>query len=95
MVKAPSGLCGEWLSVDDIWHRRLNRWSFVWMRQRVNAAIESSGESEALSEALMRLREIREIGIAHESFTESEVESDLLPDGYKFRDGCPTWADDY
>lgn len=94
MLRIPSGVCGEWVSVNNLWHRRLDALAFVWLRDRVRTAIESSGNFERGSEALGCLREIESIGLAHGAFTSDEL-TQIPPAWYSFNANCPYWADEY
>lgn len=95
LLRTPSGSCGDWISHDDTWYRRLDAHAFLWLRSRVQAAIELGSISEAFTDAMETLGEIAEIGIGAGSFTADEIGTGLeAPDWYTFNAGLPRWADD-
>ena len=95
LLKIPSGMAGEWLSVDEVWHRRLTACAFLWLRDRVNDAISSGTLSDGFTDALTTLELIRVTGINNGVFTEDESSESSRPDpGFQFNAGIPHWADD-
>jgi len=92
LVRSPTGTCGEWVSANNIWHRVLTPESFAYLRDRVKAAIESSGETEALLEASCAISRIKQIGIDHECLP-PDIDSFQTPQWFEFNSGRPDWAD--
>ena len=94
LIRSPIGTCGEWVSVNNVWHRVLNAAAFTYLRDRVKAAIESFGETEPLLEASCAISEIRRVGIDHGCLPD-DIDTLQLPQTYQFNSGLPKWADDY
>lgn len=88
-------ICHAFLTPDPVWYRRLDADAYLWLRDRVNAAIESGKLADNYQDALQRLEWIAECGVAHGAFTAEEVGEDCRPlDSFSFSSGLPRWADD-
>ena len=96
LIRSPTGQCGEWVSVDDVWYRRLDANAFLLLRDRVNSAIDGGNISAECMEAADRLGRIAEIGIESGCFTSDEIaDYQHAPGWFAFQSGCPKWADEY
>ena len=96
LLRMPSGVAGEWFSIDDTWYRRLTPAAFLWLRDAVNRAIESGRLSGEFQGAAETLRQIAAIGIEHGAFQPEEIaEGCAAPDCFSFADGLPRWAEEF
>ena len=96
LIRSPVGMCAAWLNVESVWYRRLNSGVFVWLRQKVNEAIESSSLSDSFTDAVERLREIERIGLEHGCFTAAEVSPFVEPpEDFVWYADVPLWAEDF
>jgi len=96
LIRTPAGSCGDWLCVDNIWHRRLTSCAFVWLRDAVKSAIESGRISEAFTDALASLEWIEDIGIRNGFFTPDQIADHVhAPADWQWGAGIPMWAMDY
>lgn len=85
-----------WFLAFDVWYRRLDAAGFLWLRDRVNATIESGRLPEGFSDATERLSEIERIGIASGCFSPAQVGPFArMPSGFSWWDGCPRWVEDF
>lgn len=93
--------CGEWIcpaylaasDVPPLWHRRLTAQAFLWLRDRVQAAIRSGTIAKDFAEARTTLEWVKVCGIEHGSFTADELAHTALDELWSFNDGLPAWAD--
>ena len=96
LIRTPAGTCGEWLCVDDIWHRRLTACAFVWIRDAVKSAISSGKLSEDFRDAISSLEWIAGIGIQNGFFTPEEIADHVhAPGDWQWGAGIPMWAMDF
>jgi len=96
LLRMPSGVAGEWFSINDTWYRRLAPAAFLWLRDAVNRAIESGKLSGEFQGAAETLRQIAAIGIEHGAFQPEEIaEGCTPPDCFSFSDGLPRWAEEF
>lgn len=96
LLRMPSGVAGEWFSINDTWYRRLTPAAFLWLRNAVNRAIESGRLSGEFQGAAETLRQIAAIGIDHGAFQPDEIaEGCTAPDCFSFSDGLPHWAEEF
>jgi len=99
LLRVPPGTCGEWLcyaflTPTPTWHRRLDANAYLWLRNRVQSAIESGKLSSDFHDALATLSWIAEIGIAHGAFTAEEIGPCCrASEIWEFNAGLPHWAD--
>jgi hypothetical protein len=96
LLRMPSGVAGEWFSINDTWYRRLTPAVFLWLRDAVNRAIESGRLSGEFQGAAETLRQIAAIGIEHVAFQPEEIADGCTPpDCFNFSDGLPRWAEEF
>lgn len=95
LLRIPSGVCGEWISVESTWHRRLDAHAFLWLRTAVRRTVEAGKLSAEFADAESRLDQIAAIGITNGAFTADEISKHCTaPEWYSFNAGLPTWADE-
>ena len=95
LLRIPAGVCGEWVSVESIWHRRLDVNAFLWLRSAVRRTIEAGKLSAEFTDAESRLEQIAAIGVTDGAFTADEIASHCTaPEWYSFNSGLPRWADE-
>ena len=95
LLRIPIGACGEWISVESTWHRRLDANAFLWLRAAVRRTVEAGKLSEEFADAESRLDQIAAIGITNGAFTADEISKQCTaPEWYSFNAGLPTWADE-
>lgn len=94
LLQIPFGVCGEWFSLNGIWHRRMDANAFLWLRAAVHHAIQSGTLPTDFPDATGRLQSIAAIGITRGAFTVDEIADHCEPPGwYQFNDWQPRWAD--
>lgn len=96
LLRTPTGTCGDFVSINDIWYCRLTACRFTWLRSSVNEAIRSNRLSEAFTDALVSLQWIKEIGVQYGCFNLDQVEDHVVAlDSFRWWDGLPQWAEQY
>ena len=95
LLRIPAGVCGEWISIESIWHRRLDANAFLWLRSAVNRAVESGKIAAGFEDAQQTLEHIAAIAIADGTFTADDIAThSTAPEWFAFNAGLPTWADE-
>lgn len=96
IVFLPKNWSPGWINLDSVWFRILDATAFLWLRDRVNTAIESGKLPEAFNDAPVRLSEIQKIAIAHGCFSAGDVSPFASPpEHFDWWAGCPRWAEDF